>query len=100
MRKKIASLLSVVALAIPLGLVSTPEANAAACYTTYKYISVVYAEASVNYGSCKVGSTRSVAHVNFTLDSGWYEGSTRAESSGFNALPNGAYANYYTSGLR
>lgn len=84
--------LAAAAVMLPLGLASIPQAQATACYSKGEYTSPTYAHAWVDYGSCKYGSTRSMAHINTTADSGWYWGSTNAEAWGFNAIAPEAHA--------
>ena len=97
MKKRVIAVLAALALAVPMGMASMPQAQAA-CYSAGTSQTPFVAEAHVNYGSCKVGTTRSVAHVNTTGDSGWYQGSTSARASGFNLID--SHAEYYVSGIR
>ncbi len=55
----------------------------AACYSTKTSTTLVSANASVDYGSCRSGDTRSRARVGgIRGDSGWYQGSTWASATG------------------
>ncbi len=97
LKKTISGLLVTGALALGMGVVAAAPAQAAACYSASASASITLAKASVSYGSCHKGTTRSTAQLGLTsADSGWYAGSTNAKVSGWGIPYN---AHYYTSGL-
>lgn len=81
--RRVITLAATTALLMP-GLVVLGAGTAqAACYSTKTSTSLVSANASVNYGSCRSGTTRSYARVGSAKgDSGWYAGSTSAWAKG------------------
>lgn len=86
MRRNSRQLLSVAvtaALIAPISAVVLAAPAQAACYSARTSTTLVSANASVSYGSCKQGTTRSYARVgNVSGDSGWHASSTSAWASG------------------
>ncbi|RMI06580.1 hypothetical protein [Cellulomonas triticagri] len=71
-------------LVLPMStVVVAGPAQAKACYSTKTSTSLVSADASVSYGSCRSGTTRSFAQVGIAKgDSGWHPASTWASARG------------------
>lgn len=86
MRRTSRQLLSVAitaAFIAPLSTVVLAAPAQAACYSTSTSTTLISANASVNYGKCKQGSTRSYARVgSVAADSGWHLSSTNAWAKG------------------
>ncbi|MBN9374870.1 MAG: hypothetical protein J0I40_05665 [Cellulomonas sp.] len=75
----LAGLLAVPLLVVGLGA----PAQAAACWSGKASTTLFTADASVDYGTCTHGSTRSYARVgSASFDTGWYQGSTWAHAAG------------------
>lgn len=81
--KKVLGSVLATLLVVPATAVAVAGPAQAACYSAKTSTSLVSADASVSYGSCKQGTTRSYAKVGGAVgDSGWYKGSTSAWARG------------------